>query len=412
MREINFKYLMKSMFFFLKAFFIKQKYDVVFVYLNHFNRGNDSKNSFLAPMIETCQRNKIRYIIFEDTDLKGAYGQYPRNREAVPFDFITLLRILFRKVYGKKHLMKNKNDQYFIRERTFSKILNKTLFRNFDFNVCINMAGENLTLFRGLNSEALVCEYQHGIIYDGHEDYMINSKADDYILKNKAIFLLFGKGFQDLLIDRDISGYYNQYTAIDIGTVSLHSNNVKYDNNRIIVFSLQITTDMDYSELVKYVNVVNNIIQTNARFFEENNYEIILKHHPRFDAIKCPDIELNYSFLKFAGDKRLDELLEESSLHMTFHSTTAFEAALKSIPTIFVDINQFFSPYEIFFNQYKYPLENLRITKNLDLQNILKFLDDSTKYKESCQLSYQWAKSFYSDYDEEKFLNLVQKAKL
>ena len=157
--------------------------------------------------------------------------------------------------------------------------------------------------------------------------------------------------------------------------------------------------------------MVNSIIQTNAHFLAENGYEVILKHHPRFDVKKCPNIELKYPFLKFAGNESLDELLDKSSLHMTFHSTTAFDAGLKAIPTIFIDMNQSFSPNEIFFNQYRYPLENLRITENPDLQNILRILEASSNYKESCRLSYQWAISFYGDYDEKKFLDLVQKAK-
>ena len=359
-------------------------------------------------MIESCERNNIQYIIFEDTDLKGEFNKYPRNQKAIPFDFITLLRILFRKIYGKKHLISELNELYFHRETIFTNIMKKTFFRNIDFDVCINMAGENLTLFRRLNSEALVCEYQHGIIYNGH--YVNDGKPADYILKNKVIFLLFGKGFQSLLISSDRTGYYNENTTVVIG---VNGKLVKckkpiWENKKIILFSLQMTPDNAYNELEEYVKIVQNIIHDNALFLNEHGYKIIFKHHPRFNEYKCPNIKLRQPFVKFIDDVSLDELLKQSSLHITFNSTTTFEAALQGIPTIFIDIYSLFSPYKIFFHQYKYPLYKLRLTSSSQLQTILQSLEIPVIYEKNCKAVYNWARNFYQDFDESQFYKLIE----
>lgn len=406
MRNFDFFNFFKSMLFFFKSLFIKHHYDVVFVYLNHFNRGKNGENLFLQPMIESCKRHNIKYIVFEDTDLKGEFSKYPRNKEAIPLDFITMLRILFRKIYGKKHLISDINDLYFRRENLFSNIMKKTFFRNIDFDICINMAGDNLTLFRGLNSKALVCEYQHGIIYNGH--YVIDGKPTDYILKNKAIFLLFGKGFQSLLIDFDSTGYYKENTeVIGINNKLVKHKKVIKKNKKIILFSLQITPDHNYQELENYVKIVQNIIQDNANFLGKHGYEIIFKHHPRFDEYKSPNIKLDQSFVQLIDDIPLDELLDKSSIHMTFYSTTTFEAAMKGIPTIFIDMYNVFSPYDIYFNQYKYPLDKLRITNSFELKIILESLENPLEYEKNCKAVFDWAKSFYSAYDEKNFLDFV-----
>lgn len=414
MKNINFYYLIKSMLYFTSSLFKKQKFDVVFVYLNHFNRGKNDENDFLTPMIESCRKNKIKYIVFEDTDLKGAFSQYKRSQKAIPLDFITLLRIFLRKIYKTRFNTLNSYNDYHMREQKITHILKNTLFRNFQFDICINMAGDTIDLFRGLGSKSMICEYQHGIALDGQDSYMTNGIPAKNRVVNNVTSLVYGKGFQSLLIKRDKTGFYNQENLIDIGTnlmsKKLYSQKLK-ENNKNILFSLQITPDLSIEDNTEYIGIVQSIIQQNAYYLEKNNYKIILKQHPRFDAKKCRNIELNYSFMEFSDDTPLDDLLDKSNLHLTFHSTTAFDAALKGIPTIFIDMKKNFTPYEIFFNQYKYPMRNLRIVENLDFQNILQLLESSMQYEESCLSAYNWARSYYQDYDEDKFINLIAKAK-
>ena len=60
---------------------------------------------------------------------------------------------------------------------------------------------------------------------------------------------------------------------------------------------------------------------------------------------------------------------------MTFHSTSAFDAATMAIPTIFVDLLEPFSPNDIFLNQYEYPCKDLIIKDHKDFRNILVSMD-------------------------------------
>jgi len=413
MKKMDFISLLKSMIFFLKLLFVKHKYDIVFIYPNHFNRGKNGGNYFFVPLIESCKKNNIKYIVFEDTDLKGAYRQYPRSDDAIPFDFITFLRILYRKLYVKKKLVIDRNDQYYVRERAFSTLLKKTLFKNFDFNVCISMASDNSTFFRGLNSTAIVCIYQHGVIYNGHLNYLMNHKADDYITKDNALFLVHGKGYKQLLINQDTSKYYNQKNVVDIGInpIVTKYNGRQKINNKVILFSLQITPDTNYDILENYIDIIQKLFQTAAQYLEENGYLILFKHHPRFDANKCPNIKIDHSNMKLVEDFTLENLLLDSSIHMTFNSTSSFEAGLQGIPTIFIDVDKIFSPNDIYYNQFDYPLNAFRITKGQELEYILKELENIDKYEKHSNTVYSWAKHFYNDYNEEKLLSLMSEIK-
>ena len=53
---------------------------------------------------------------------------------------------------------------------------------------------------------------------------------------------------------------------------------------------------------------------------------------------------------RFNNDAPISDLFDEVSLHITFHSTSAFDAASIGIPTIFIDMHEPLSPYEMFLN--------------------------------------------------------------
>ena len=415
MKKYDLKSFLKSMRYFISVLFIKKEYDVIFIYENHFNRGKNGENLFLFPMIESCKKNNIKYIVFEDTDLKAAFSSFPRNKEAIPLDFISLLRIIYRKFYKNKNFIKGKNRYYFDREKNFAFLMKKTFFKNFKFQYCINMAGENLSLFRGLDKNAILSEYQHGTIYNGHEDYLINNRVDNYIYKNKANFLVFGKGFKELLINQDKSGYYNENNVIDIGINSsliTKKNNMQKQQN-IILFTSQLTTDLPQNTMKEYIKILKSLIDKNKLYFKKFNYKIIFKHHPRYNDKECPNIDLDKNLIEIVDSKEtLDELLDKVKIHMTFRSTTAFEAGLKGVPTIFINMLDFFTKDDIFFEQYNYPLEDFKIIKTNQLGRILELIEEENKYEEISKNVYSWAREFYQDFDEEKFLNLIKKATL
>jgi len=402
--------MFKSILYFISIMFKNKNYDIAFVYLNHFNR--EGENPFFKNFIEVCKENNINYIEFEETDLKGAYSHYPRNPEAVPLDFITLIQVLLRKIFTKK----NKNysieeyDNYYKREKKVSKIIKDIFFRKFNAKMYIVLANNNVTLWREINPLSKIIDYQHGMIWNGHDTTLINSKPHSIKIKNNIINMVYGRGFKELLIRFDKTGFYSKKNIIDIGFYQKLSPYQKRKNKRVILYSLQ---NVDLSSNKEYYEVIKKIIYANKNYFIENNYQIIFKNHPRYDRNDKLIFEEELSFLSWMDDNAsIDKIIDDVSLHITSKSTTAFDFALKGIPTIFVDMLESRSPREIFFNQYNYPINEFILTDETQLQQLLPATEDDKRYQEYSKLVYDWAREFYQDFDEEKFLNLIKKATL
>ena len=108
--------ILTSLFYFIKLIFVTKKYDLVFVSSNYFNRGNNDKNLLFEPMIESCIKNKLNFIILEDTDLKGEYQNFRRSNNSIPFDFITLLQVILRKCYDLRYKKPTTEKDLYLRE--------------------------------------------------------------------------------------------------------------------------------------------------------------------------------------------------------------------------------------------------------------------------------------------------------
>lgn len=401
--------LYRSIKYFLKLLFIKQKYDVIFVSANEFNRGENKDNLFFKPFLETCDKNNINYIVFEETDLKGAFNHYPRNPNSIPLDFISIIRTIIRIYF--KIFYKNRDDFkiYYQIEVKIAKILKMTLLRKLDFDNCIYVPGDMGIFWHGINPEAVHCELQHGIIYDGHPSYLIEGKASQISKIKNDVLLVFGNGFQNLLIKQDQTNYYNQQNIISIGKYfPKHILFNEKRNNKVILFSLQITPEFSYETSISVLNVIENILELNKFFLENNGYKIIFKHHPRYNIKDCPSVEFKYSFVSFADNSMtLSELIDESSIHCTFFSTIAFDAAMYSVPTLFLNHNILSN--SLFFEQYEYPIPDFNIIEDKDFKLILRKLENLNEYSQCSRKSYKWARYFYEEYHEEKFIELIKK---
>ena len=112
----DWKNFLISMKYFLKLIFSRKEYDVVFVSSIIFNRGPIGENLLLKPMIDLCEKDNLRYIIFEDTDLKGIYDNFSRSNQAMPFDFISLFQIILRKLYKFIYIEPLTKDEAYQRE--------------------------------------------------------------------------------------------------------------------------------------------------------------------------------------------------------------------------------------------------------------------------------------------------------
>ena len=108
----------------------------------------------------------------------------------------------------------------------------------------------------------------------------------------------------------------------------------------------------------------------------------------------------------------MTELLDNVSIHITFNSTSAFEASIIGLPTIFIDIEEqesldkYFSN-EIFLKQYQYPQKELVIKKYKDLKHVLLKLENKNNFNNCCNQVYKWSKGFYDNFDESEFSNFI-----
>ena len=433
---MNFHYLLKSFLYFLRGSFKRIDVDVVFHYNNHLNRGRNGEPILFLPLINACKSNNNKYLIFEDTDLAGAFSGYPRYSEAIPFEFITLLQIVLRKC---KRNVKNYNE-YRNREIIISRILRHLFFRRFYARSFITIATHNVILFREVLPDGQIFDYQNGIIYDPKGNYglknhekdsqnvitdnavrapilgmgrsdLINGKAPSNKQENDVKTLVYGDNFRELLISRDKDNYYNKSNVITIGhyfqKVRMNED-LNFRNNKCILFTLQVTPDMDLFPIKHYYRIIRCLLKPNITFLSKNKYTLLLKHHPRFNNVFEDKFLRNLPFSRFVNHKQtVDDTLENVSIHMTFMSTTSIEAAIQGIPTIFIDIDNVKSPKHIFFEQYKYPFSKLRVDSAERFIHTLKKFENKIFYQLVCERVREWSKSLYKEFNDKAFIETL-----
>lgn len=400
-----------SMKYFLKLIFSRKEYDVVFVSSIVFNRGSDSENILFRPMIDCCKKNNLKYIIFEDTDLKGIYSNFNRSKEAIPFDFVSLIQIVLRKLFNLFSKEPTEINEIYARERKISKILRIVFFNRFYSKVYITLIWNNVTLWRSINNDACIIDYQHGVIFNGHEGYLLDGNPPKVKSLNKIDTMVYGDTFKKILIANDKSNFYNENNLIKVGFNKTSSSYDKSPSlNKKILFTLQITPD-SISKAVNenYIKIVENLISVNADFLKTNNFKFIFRQHPRFSPDHCPSVNLEYDFISFDNLTPMPDLIDDVCMHITFNSTSVFEASMIGLPTIFIDMHDQEFPKEInsnkvfsndvYLKDYKYPYKDLFIKSYKDLENILVKLNDKTIYDDWCKNIYEWSRDLYSDFD-------------
>ena len=381
--------------YFIKLVFIPKEYDVVFVSSVVFNRGNNGENALLKPMIESCKKNNLNFVIFEDADLKGEYKNFRRSNNSIPFEFISLFQVILRKFFNliyKNSLSENEN---YIREYKISNVLKNFFFRKFNSKVYITLLWNNITLWRSIDPDSCIVDYQHGIIFDGHLGYIKDGRPPKIKSANDIVTLVYGQSFKDILIENDKSIFYGENNVLKVGIKKeFNYKNLQLQNNRKILFSLQIVPELDVKLVNNYIDNIKKLITFNKDFLTENNYKIIFRHHPRYTTYNCPKINFEEDFIDIDNQTPILDLLDTVSIHMTFHSTSVFDAAIIGIPTIFIDMLGDMSPEEIFLNQYKYPCKDMVIKDYKDLEKILLDIDNKEIFINNCHDAHQWSQAF------------------
>ncbi|MAW21495.1 MAG: hypothetical protein CMD16_03770 [Flavobacteriales bacterium] len=358
--------------------FIKREYDVVFYYPQHFNRGSQDENMYFSHLINACKQEGRSYTVFEEPDFSLNSN---RNKNATPFDFIFVLIILLRRMFNSEMDARTKD----VRIGVF---LSKTFFRCMSFNNVVTISQSMVSIFRGINSNCIIFDVQHGIIHPNKKNYLIEKYPDKNIIYNKMQLLLSGDSYKQLMIENDYTKYFKNNSHV-IGSYIIRED-LKHDSfNRNILVSLQFTHDHSNAENILLLQNLEQVINSN----DDETITFYLKDHPRFNFdVNLTDL-LSLKNVKPAPID-IDDCFKLCSLQITAYSTLVFEAALKGIPTILVNP---LSKYDYFNKYFSYPFSN----------EIIDF-SDKLFYKKSSFMVQEWASSYYSDFDKETFIDLLK----
>lgn len=369
-------HILRSFFFFLSGIVVRRKYDVIFYYPQHFNRGINSENQFFKHLLLSCSQNDISYIVFEEPEF---IRQNYRNSKACPFDFIYLLIIFLRRLDTSKLTVQ-------LKDQRIGKFISKIFFRNFYFKNFITISQSMLSIFRGISSSAILYDLQHGIIHNNKPHYLLNGIAESNLTKNDAYLLLSGSSYKNILLSNDTSAYFQDHAFV-VGSGYACQNYSHEIFNHNILITLQFTHDHTDLENQILLHELSNFLNKNKSF---NFY---LKHHPRFNNdVDLKEI-LNLKNVIIAPED-LNECFKLCSLHATSYSTTTFESALNGIPTILIG-SSFGNNY--FDNDFNYPLNySINDFKNQRL------------YQESSGIVKSWAAKFYEPFNSQKFISLLK----
>jgi len=360
------------------SIFIKREYDVIFYSPQHFNRGSQDKNMYFMHVINACKEEGISYEIFEEPDFSSSCN---RNKNAIPFDFIFLLIIFFRKVFNSEM-----NDRE--KDIKIGGFLSKTFFRNITFNNVITISQSMVSIFRGIDEVCPIFDIQHGIVHPNKLNYLMEGHPDKNIKENNLQILLSGNSYKKLMIENDYSTYFKNSSHVIGGYITRDA--LRHDSfNSNILVSLQFTHDHSVNENAILLASVENLIRSTT----DETINFYLKNHPRFNN------EVNLTELFSLNNVKLapidiNDCFDLCSLQITAYSTSVFEAALKGIPTILVSP---ISKYNYFKNYFSYPFSN----------TIQDFFNQDF-YKESSLQVQDWASSYYSDFDKKIFINLLR----
>lgn len=386
------KYFFKSLIYFFTNIFKNKKYDVVFYYPVHFNRSGN-QNNFFEPLYKICKKNNLKYLVIEEPE----FGEKVfRNNSTIPFDFMLVLVLILRKIIPLKKFETFEHREWFI-----GAILKKTFLRNFHFNNLIVLSNSMLGIFRGLNKDGKLFDYQHGVITSSHGGYISeNNTPSKHIKVNNSNVLVYGKNFKKVLTTAIKDDYYDNHCFV-LGQAIKSNYQYNYKEKNVL-FSLQFV-DKNIERNKKIYLFLEDLIIKSKEFFIKNNIILLLKHHPRFSNEIDLSSLYDLSFVK-VFEKDLLSGLKESFLHMTLHSTTTFEASSFGIPTILLD-NDILNP-SFFVDDYNFPLGILE--KNEFTNKMQHYLSDEKVYESDSKKVFSWYQDFYSDIDEKMFIKLMK----
>lgn len=387
-----------SILFFVKNATRKRSYNIIFYYPAHFNRAESKKNEFFEPLYEICEQHAISYLILEEPELDRATT---RSKRAVPFDFILILIFFLRKAIPLKRFENFQERDWHIADK-----IKNILFRKLHYDNVIVLSNSMIGFFHGMDKQAKIFDYQHGIIYPYHEGYISkNRKVPEHIYKNNVNLLLYGQLFKEILSEHTDSDYYNHHTYV-IGKKVEGKERKKSPDKNNILFSLQIAGDEPDRDL-NWIKLTYEFLNKYSNFFISNELKIIFKRHPRYSP-KYDDSSL-YSFeFTQLHEGTLKSALDNCFLHITLFSTVVFDAAARGIPTLLWDTTD--SKCFLYPEYYKYPINPTG--DEMMIENITNYVKDAQLYDDASKKVYNWFNYCYTPLKEDSFLNALNLRKI
>ncbi len=374
--------------------FFKKPYDIVFYYPQHFNRSENGTNPFFDPLISICEIHKLNYLVLEEPDSKTSY---PRNKKAFKFDFWFYIIIALRKIIPGLFFTTDEGREEFI-----GKIIAVLTLNLFNAKCYVTISNSMINVLLGFNKKSKVYDLQHGIIYSWHWGYFNqNGQLNNYLLNERIGFLVNGIGFKDVFYKNNPFLKLQKEPKVSvIGYLELKSDKIPAPKKNIVVYTLQLTSDLNENQLLVEKNNLKIFLKSVESLFVSNGLQLFLKLHPRFNnAINLSEILELYPFVKFTDDT-IENLIKNTILHITQSSTSIFEFALASIPTYLISNTV---GNKIFLEEYKYPSGNLEIEDVLILFNT-----KNQEYLEFCLKVKKWALEYYEPFNENAVIHLIQ----
>lgn len=371
----------------------KEIYDVIFYYPQHFNRGDNNSNPYFEPLINSCKKYNVSYLLLEEPSF-SSISNSSKNLHQKYFYWLYFI-LVFRKLIPL-FLFSN----FEARERFLGKLINLLTFGCYRAKNYITLSNSLGGVLRGISPESKIFDYQHGIITSTQPGFFtVEKNVPDWIKSNEKEVLVYGKGFESIMKKTNPEYYSNKVFAIGQANKKME----KYTIGKNILVSLQILEEENVSVewLQTQVDLLNQLFYSyNKANHIQDGSVIYLRHHPR--STKTFNLEQLYAY-DFV--KEFDESKEsyEVGLHITFFSTSAFEFASLGIPTLFLYNDIIPQGKDLFFEEFNYPFPKIETIE--DWQEKL-LLDKDNEVAETIK---NWYQLFYQPYDENKFVNLLEK---
>lgn len=366
---------------------------VAFFQPRHFNRTERKTNPFFDPVVEVCREAGIPYRIFQpyrhpDTGYPVVHSsQYLRK-------FVRFFR------WSVGRLLKGRSKAEI--DRLAGKTWNLLTLGSWRADVYVTIAYELHAVLPGINPKARIVDIQHGIICPGHWGYLdSNGKVSGFLLSHpEREVWVSGEGYRRLFLrDEHFASWVATHVHV-IGSPAImehQPNSTAWHGGRVLI-SLQLTSELDRLGNEQYLNAVCGFLREYVS--QGGSLKLVtIRHHPRYN--NC--IDISDMLKEFTGIHLSSEpfsiIIQNTAIHVTVDSTTAFDAAAYGVPTYFIK-NKATSCHVRWDADFCYPYADWHFTR---LESDVKARPD-----EVCRAVQTWYGKYYAPFDPAAVRALLQ----